>query len=56
VLLSFVHIFMVFTVDPYSLRSIITGGYNPANSPEARNARPFWHLLPNRVRKSEAEQ
>ena len=55
VLLSFVHIFMVFAVDPYSLRSMITGGYNPENSPEARNARPFWHILPNRFRKTEAE-
>lgn len=55
VLLSFIHIFMVFTVDPYSLRSIITGGYNPSNSPEARNARPFIHLLPNRFRKQEAD-
>jgi thiosulfate reductase cytochrome b subunit len=42
VLLSFVHIVMVFAVDPYSLRSMITGGYNPARSPEARNARPFF--------------
>jgi len=50
--LSFIHIFMVFAVDPYSLRSMITGGYNPENSPEARNARPFFHLLPNRFRKS----
>ena len=51
ILLSLVHIFMVFTVDPYSLRSIITGGYNPENSPESRNARPFVNLLPNRFRK-----
>jgi len=44
VLLSVVHVIMVFAVDPYSLRSMITGGYNPAKSPEARNARPFyWH-------------
>jgi Ni/Fe-hydrogenase b-type cytochrome subunit len=42
VLLSLVHVFMVFTVDPYSLRSMITGGYDPHKSPEARNARPFW--------------
>jgi thiosulfate reductase cytochrome b subunit len=53
VVLSFVHIFMVFAVDPYSLRSITTGGYNPDNSPEARNARPFFNLLPNRFRKKE---
>jgi len=53
VALSFIHIFMVFTVDPYSLRSITTGGYNPENSPESRNARPFFNLLPNRFRKKE---
>ena len=55
VVLSFVHIFMVFAVDPYSLRSIISGGYNPENSPEKRNARPFVNLLPNRFRKAEIE-
>ncbi|HUX34995.1 MAG TPA: cytochrome b/b6 domain-containing protein [Gemmatimonadaceae bacterium] len=42
VALSFVHIFMVFAVDPYALRAMTTGGYNEARSPEARNARPFW--------------
>jgi len=51
VLLSLIHVFMVFAVDPYSLRAITTGGYDEANSPEARNARPFWHLFPNRWRK-----
>jgi Ni/Fe-hydrogenase b-type cytochrome subunit len=50
VALSLVHIFMVFAVDPYSLKSMITGGYNEENSPEARNARPFYHLLPNKFR------
>src|SRR5665647_2138863 len=50
VILSVVHVFMVFAVDPYSLKSMITGGYDEANSPEARNARPFYHLLPNRFR------
>jgi len=35
----------VFAVDPYSLRAIITGWYDRARSPEARNARPFYHLL-----------
>jgi heat shock protein HspQ len=40
-----VHVFMVFAVDPYSLRSMITGWYNRAKSPEARNARPFYHLF-----------
>jgi Ni/Fe-hydrogenase b-type cytochrome subunit len=38
------HIFMVFAVDPYSLRSIITGGYDETKSPERRNARPFVNL------------
>jgi Ni/Fe-hydrogenase b-type cytochrome subunit len=42
VTLSVVHVFMVFAVDPYSLRSMITGGYNEARSPEARNARPLY--------------
>jgi hypothetical protein len=27
---------------------MITGNYDPALSPEARNARPFYHLLPPR--------
>lgn len=44
--LSVVHVFMVFTVDPYALRSMTTGGYDDSLSPEARNARPFYHLLP----------
>jgi hypothetical protein len=35
----------VFAVDPYSLRSMITGWYDRARSPEARNARPFYHLF-----------
>lgn len=43
VALSVVHVFMVFAVDPQSLRSMITGNYDEARSPEARNARPlFW--------------
>jgi thiosulfate reductase cytochrome b subunit len=46
VALSVVHVFMVFSVDPYSLRSMTTGGYDESLSPPARNARPFWHLLP----------
>jgi hypothetical protein len=45
VLLALVHVFMVFAVDPYSLRAIITGWYNSARSPEARNARPLYHLF-----------
>ena len=44
VALSVGHIFMVFAVDPYSLRAIVTGGYDPSKSPEARNARPFVNL------------
>ena len=40
------HVFMVLAVDPYSLRSMITGRYDESLSPEARNARPFHHLLP----------
>ena len=46
VILSVVHVFMIFAVDPYSLPSMITGGYDPKLSPEARNARPLYHLLP----------
>ncbi len=46
VILSVGHVFMVFSVDPYSIRSMITGRYNDELSPEARNARPFVHLLP----------
>ncbi len=49
VVLSVGHVFMVFAVDPYSLRSMLTGGYNEKNSPEARNARPFYHLLPRKT-------
>ncbi|HKY97771.1 MAG TPA: cytochrome b/b6 domain-containing protein [Gemmatimonadaceae bacterium] len=55
VALSFIHIFMVFAVDPYSLRSIVTGGYNPENSPEKRNARPFINLFPRRFQKAKSE-
>jgi len=33
---------------------MFTGGYNENNSPEARNARPFYNLLPNK-RGDEAE-
>jgi hypothetical protein len=48
-------VFMVFAVDPYSLRGMITGGYDPSLSPEARNARPFYHLLPRRKSAASAE-
>ena len=46
VMLSVGHIFMVFSVDPYSILSMITGKYRDDWSPEARNARPFVHLQP----------
>ena len=50
VVLSVVHVFMVFAVDPYSLPSMFTGNYDEKLSPEARNARPFYHLFPRRAR------
>jgi Ni/Fe-hydrogenase b-type cytochrome subunit len=46
VILIFGHVFMVFSVDPYSIPSMITGNYDESLSPEARDARPFYHLLP----------
>jgi len=42
VALTIGHVIMVFAVDPWSLRSMITGGYDASKSPEERNARPFW--------------
>lgn len=48
VILSVIHIFMVFAVDPYSIRSMVTGRYDESLSPEARNARPFHNLFPNK--------
>ncbi len=43
VALTLGHVFMVFAVDPYAVRSMITGRYDESKSPEARNARPlFW--------------
>ena len=50
VILSVIHVFMVFAVDPYSIRAMITGNYDTALSPEARNARPFYNLWPRRNR------
>ena len=44
-LLALVHVFMVLSVDPYALRSMVTGWYDGTRSPEARNARPFQHLF-----------
>ncbi|MFI5312489.1 MAG: hypothetical protein ACHQQ3_14725, partial [Gemmatimonadales bacterium] len=49
------HVFMVFAVDPYALRSMITGGYSERLSPEERNARPFVNLLPPRKPAVKAE-
>jgi Ni/Fe-hydrogenase b-type cytochrome subunit len=51
--MAMAHVFMVFSVDPYSIRSMITGKYNPAHSPEQRNARPFYHLLPRAGKRAE---
>jgi thiosulfate reductase cytochrome b subunit len=44
-LLAIVHVFMVFAVDPWALRSMVTGWYDRTRSPEARNARPFQCLF-----------
>ena len=52
VALALVHVVMVFTVDPYSIPSMITGWYDARFSPEARNARPLYHLLPRRPRQA----
>ena len=49
VALSVMHVFMVLSVDPYSLRSMTTGGHSERLSPEARNARPFLRLWPRRA-------
>jgi Ni/Fe-hydrogenase b-type cytochrome subunit len=51
VLLVVGHVVMVLTVDPYSIRSMITGWYDEGLSPEARNARPLYHLLPRWARR-----
>ncbi|HEX6559012.1 MAG TPA: cytochrome b/b6 domain-containing protein [Longimicrobiales bacterium] len=48
VALSAIHVFMVFAVDPQSLRAMVTGGYDERKSPRACNARPFFR---RRVRK-----
>ena len=46
-MLVLVHVIMVFTVDPYALRAMTTGGYDEDRwSPEARNARPLFNLRP----------
>jgi len=54
VALALGHVFMVLATDPYSLRSMITGKYDERLSPEARNARPFYHLLPRWARRRPA--
>jgi Ni/Fe-hydrogenase b-type cytochrome subunit len=56
VILSVIHVFMVFAVDPYSIPSMITGRYNERHSPEARNARPFYHIFPRRQPASSASK
>jgi Ni/Fe-hydrogenase b-type cytochrome subunit len=40
------HVIMVIAVDPYSMRSMLTGHYDHTLSPQARNARPFTNLRP----------
>lgn len=47
VALSAAHVFMVFAVDPGSMRSMLTGGYDESHSPEATNARPFHREHPH---------
>lgn len=42
VALSLIHVFMVLTVDPYSLVSMVTGDYRPEWSPQRHDARPFY--------------
>ena len=49
VLLGLGHVFMVFAVDPHSLRSMVTGRYDESRSPEALNARPFLRGRPRGV-------
>ena len=55
VLLSVVHVFMVLTVDPHSLRAMITGYYNPQKSPELHNARPFYRSSPQEAENGSTE-
>jgi len=49
VLLGAGHVFMVFAVDPQSLRAMVTGDYDESRSPEALNARPFLRRKPKPV-------
>ncbi|MEP6834135.1 MAG: cytochrome b/b6 domain-containing protein [Gemmatimonas sp.] len=56
-LLTLVHVIMVFAVDPYAIRAMTTGGYDEDRfSPEARNARPFVHLLPAHPEKASTKE
>ena len=54
VVMSAVHVFMVFAVDPGSLRSMVTGHYDEVRSPARRNARPFGGLVSRRERTDES--
>ncbi len=56
VALTLGHIFMVFSVDPYSIPAMITGRYRADRSPERRNGRPFYHLLPGSERTAAERQ
>jgi Ni/Fe-hydrogenase b-type cytochrome subunit len=49
VLLGAGHVFMVFAVDPQSLRSMVTGDYDESRSPEALNSRPLLRGRPKPV-------
>jgi Ni/Fe-hydrogenase b-type cytochrome subunit len=48
VLLGTGHVFMVFAVDPQSLKSMVTGDYDESRSPETLNARPLLRFLRGR--------
>ncbi len=54
VIVSLIHVFMVVSVDPYSLRAITTGGYDSERAPELRDARPFYHLFTRARRREDA--
>lgn len=46
VAISLAHVFMVFAVDPASMRAIVTGWYDAARSPEATGRRPLGRGAP----------
>jgi len=56
VAVTFVHIFMVFSVDPYSIPAMITGRYREDLSPQRRNARPFRRLSPRSAARAAARE